>query len=153
MGGKTMIIRNIYHVPDLRLPLFSLHVHRRVPGCGYHSNKYGVFCFFSTFHMAVDGNVYTYVSCHSTGHNTTKVFDYIQPCASAKSAAAGSVPHRSTCLNPPPPAPTPSMPPPADLPAIPGTEEEWEYDDDVELDVDVPEAAPMAHTAPKPTSQ
>ena len=43
MGGKKMIIRNIYHVPDLRLPLFSLRVHRRVPGCGYHSNKDGVF--------------------------------------------------------------------------------------------------------------
>ena len=30
MGGKQIIIRDVYHVPDLRLPLFSLRVHRRV---------------------------------------------------------------------------------------------------------------------------
>ena len=44
------------------------------------------------------------------------------------------------------------MPPPAALPTIPEAEEEWEYDKNVELDVDVPEAAPMDPTAPKPTS-
>ena len=27
MGGKKLIIRDVYHVPDLRLPLFSLRVH------------------------------------------------------------------------------------------------------------------------------
>ena len=39
------------------------------------------------------------------------------------------------------------------LPAIPEAEEDWEYDDNVELDVDVTEAAPTAPTASKPTSQ
>ena len=34
MGRKKMIICDVYHVPDLRLPLFILRVRRRVPGCG-----------------------------------------------------------------------------------------------------------------------
>ena len=59
MGGKKMIIRGVYHVPDLQLPLFSLRIHRCVPGCGYHSNNDGIFCFFSTFHIAVDDEVDT----------------------------------------------------------------------------------------------
>ena len=49
--------------------------------------------------------------------------------------------------------PTPSVPLPADLPTIPDTEYEWEYDNDVELDVDDPAAAPMSPTAPNPMSQ
>ena len=45
MGGKMVVIRDVYHVPHLRLPLFSLRVHRRVPGCGYYSDNDGVCCF------------------------------------------------------------------------------------------------------------
>ena len=45
------------------------------------------------------------------------------------------------------------MPPPAAFPAIPDTEEEWYYNDAVELDVEVPDAAPTAPIDPKPTSQ
>ena len=94
-----------------------------------------------------------YVSCRFIGRKMTKVFDYIQPRASAKSATAVSVPRRSACLNPPPPTPTPSVPPPTAIPAIPESSEEWEYDDDVELDVGVPNAAPTAPTSPDPTYQ
>ena len=119
MGRKKMIIRNVYHVPDLRLPLFSLGVHLCVPGCGYHSNNNGVFCFLSTFHMALYDAVDTYVSCRSTGRKTTKVFYYIHPCTSDKSAVSGSVPCRSACLKPPPPTPTLPVRPPAALPKIP----------------------------------
>ena len=101
----------------------------------------------------MDDVVDTYMLCRSIGRMTTKVFDYIQPRASAKSAAAGSVPRRSARLNLPPPTPTPSVPPPAALPATPETEEEWMYDDDIELDIDFPKAAPTAPTAPKPMFQ
>ena len=45
MGGKKVVIRDVWHVPDLRLPLFSLRVHRRVPGCGYHSDNDDMCCF------------------------------------------------------------------------------------------------------------
>ena len=75
IGGKKMIIRDVYHVPDLRPPLFSLRVHHRVTGCGYHSNNNGVFCFFPMFHMAVDDAVDTYASCRYNGRKTTNVFD------------------------------------------------------------------------------
>ena len=40
--------------------------------------------------MAVDDAVDTYVSCCSIGRKTTKVFNYIQPRPSAKSATSGS---------------------------------------------------------------
>ena len=72
-----MIIHNVYHVPDLCLPLFILLVNRRIPGCGYHSDNNGVFLFLPTFHMAVDDVVDTYVNCRSIGGKTTKVFKYI----------------------------------------------------------------------------
>ena len=42
MGRKKMIIRNVYRILDLRPLLFRLRVHRRIPGCGYHSNNNGV---------------------------------------------------------------------------------------------------------------
>ena len=105
------------------------------------------------FHMVVDDAVDTYVSCLFIGRKTTKVFDYIQLHASAKSAAVGSVPRCSTHLNPPPPTPTPSVPPPAAFPAIPETEEDLDYDYAVELDFEVTDAAPTAPPDPKPTSQ
>ena len=101
MGGKKVIIRDVYHVPALCLPLFSLRLHRRVPGCGYHSDNKGAVIFFPTFSLAVDDEVDNYVTCRSLGRSA-KTFDYIQPRASAKSAAAGSAPRRSARLNPPP---------------------------------------------------
>ena len=93
MRGKKLIIRDVYHVPDLRLPLFSLRVHRRMPGCGYHSDNDGVYCFFLAFQLEVDDEVGTYVKCRPIT-SSTKVFDYIQPRASASSAAAASFPRR-----------------------------------------------------------
>ena len=52
------------------------------------------------FHMVVDDKVYTYISCRSICCKTIKVFDYIQPRAFSKSAAAISTPRCSTSLNP-----------------------------------------------------
>ena len=152
MEGKKIIICNLYNVPDLCLPLFSLHFHRHIPGCGYHSNNDSVICFFSMFHVVVDDAVDTYVNCCYIGRKTIKLFDYIQPCDSANRAAAGSFPCCSTRLNPPPPTPTMSVPPPTALPAIPDTEEKWEYDNAIELDVNIPDSSPMAPTDTKPTS-
>ena len=63
MEGKKLIIRDVYRVPVLRLPLFSLRVHRRVPGCGYHSINDGVCFFFPTFQLEVDDEVDTHVKC------------------------------------------------------------------------------------------
>ena len=64
MGGKNVIIRDVYHVPALRLPLFSLLIHRRIPGCGYHSDNEGVLIFFPSFGLEVDDKVDNYVTCH-----------------------------------------------------------------------------------------
>ena len=75
MGDEKMIIHNVYHVPDLCLPLLSLCIHLRVPGCGYHSENDRIFCFFPMFHMAVDDAVDTYASCRYNGRKTTNVFD------------------------------------------------------------------------------
>ena len=61
MGGKKIIIRDVYHVPALRLPLFSLRVHCRVPGCGYHSDNEGTFIFSPSFSLEVDNKVDNYI--------------------------------------------------------------------------------------------
>ena len=99
MGGKKVIIRGVYHVPALRLPLFSLRLHRRVSGCGYHSDNDSAFIFFPSFSLAVDDKINNYVTCCFIGRSA-KTFDYIQLRASAKSAATGSAPRRSAPLNP-----------------------------------------------------
>ena len=64
MGGKNVVIRDIYHVSDLPFPLFSLRVHRRILGCGYHSNNEGVLIFPPSFSLEVDDEVDNYVTCH-----------------------------------------------------------------------------------------
>ena len=119
MGGKKVIIRDVYIVPALRLPLFSLRLHRRIPSCGYHSDNKGAVIFFPTFSLEVDDDVDNSVTCRSLGRKA-ETFDYIQPRASTKSAAAGSAPRRSARLNPPPSkdglAWTPVRSPPASLP-------------------------------------
>ena len=81
--------------------------------------------FFPSFQLDVDDELDTYVPCRSIGRSSAKLFDYIQPRASANSAAVASVPRqRSPRLNPPPPAPPPvadlarpPAPPPAATPA------------------------------------
>ena len=86
MGGKKLIIREVYHILNLRLPLFSLRVHRRVPGCGYHSDNDSVCCFVPIFQLEVDNEIDMYVKCRPVT-SSTKVFNYIQPYASTSSAA------------------------------------------------------------------
>ena len=49
LGGNRLVIRNIYHVPALRLPLFSLCCHCHIQGCGFHGNKDNFGVFFPTF--------------------------------------------------------------------------------------------------------
>ena len=93
MGGKNLLIRDAYHVPGLRLPLYILHTHRRIQDCGFHSDNYGVCVFLPKFSIEVDNKIDSYVTCRSLGR-TAKTFHYIQPRASPMSAAAGSVPRR-----------------------------------------------------------
>ena len=101
MGGRNVIIRDVYHVPALRLLLFSNCVHRRVLGCGYHSDNESVLVFSPSFSLEVDDEVDDYVTCRSLGRST-RTFDYIQPKATIKNASAGSDPRCSSRLNPPP---------------------------------------------------
>ena len=75
MGGKKIVICDVYHVPDLRLPLFSLRVHRHVPGCSYHSYNGGVCCFFPAFQVNINDELDTYVTCCSVDRSNVKVFD------------------------------------------------------------------------------
>ena len=99
MGSKKVIIRDVYHVPALRLLLFSLRFYRGIPSCGYHSNNEGAVIFFPLFSLAVNDEVDNYVTCCSIGRSA-KTFNYIQPRASAKSAAARLAPRRSARINP-----------------------------------------------------
>ena len=162
LGGKRVVIRDVYHVPGLRLPLFSLRTHRRTQGCGFHSDNDGAFVFFPKFSLAVDDEIDSYVACRSLGRSVTE-FDYIQPRASAGSAAAAPALRRSPRLHPPsPPVPTPSPAPPAAARETATVPDDEESDGDVELDPNVPEAdteldaaatAPVARTPRCPKLQ
>ena len=111
IGGKSMVIRDVYHVSSIRLPLYSLRVHRCIQGCGYHSGNYGALIFFLKFGLGVNKEAGIYVTCRFLGL-TIKTFDYIQSCASHKSAAAGFISCCYPRLNPTPPVIT--ITPPAD---------------------------------------
>jgi len=54
LGGKTVIITNALHVPNLRCPLYSIRCHSRIKGCAFHADNQGVLLVFPTFTLPVD---------------------------------------------------------------------------------------------------
>ena len=58
LNGKTLLIRNVLHVPDLRAPLYSLRKHKAMKGCGTF-NFYGVgsYILFPHFALRIDDSV------------------------------------------------------------------------------------------------
>jgi hypothetical protein len=80
LNGKTILVRDALHVPDLRAPLYSLRKHRHMDGCGYYS-QFGVgsFILFPAFTIEVDDTEDNIVSYKSIGRNSKVILDYKQP--------------------------------------------------------------------------
>lgn len=52
--GRLLYFRKVYYVPDLQVPLYSLCIYRRLPGCGHFANNGGFSVTFPTFDLEVD---------------------------------------------------------------------------------------------------
>ena len=80
IGGRLLYFRKVYYVPDLRIPLYSLRIHRRLPGCGHFANNGGFSVTFPDFDLEVDDEEDSYLYFDAVDKSTPiHEFDYIQP--------------------------------------------------------------------------
>ena len=69
LNGRTVLIRDVLHVPDLRKPLYSLRAHMMQWGCGFLGNDEagGMLVYFPAFHLHVDTTVDMHLTYRSVG--------------------------------------------------------------------------------------
>jgi ubiquinone/menaquinone biosynthesis C-methylase UbiE len=79
LGGKNIVIRNVYHVPSLRAPLYSLRAHRRLSGCGFMGDNDCFQICFPTFSLTVNDDIDSYIEYLPLGKKIMGSEDYIQP--------------------------------------------------------------------------
>lgn len=95
LNGKTIMVRDAIHVPDLRAPLYSPRKYKTMLGCSIFSlHDVGSYILFPNFALRIDDIVDNLVSYKSIGRSETFKLDYAQPRASRAS---------SIILPPPPP--------------------------------------------------
>ena len=58
-----MILTNVLHVPSLRLPLYSIRVHRRSLGCTFIADNKGDYLTFPEIVLDVDDSVDCLIQC------------------------------------------------------------------------------------------
>ncbi len=81
LNGQHLLIHNVLHVPNLRVPLYSLRAHLRQPGCGFlGSYKTGMHVYFPSVVLTVD----TSSDCHLSYKQPRKTvtlssLHYVQP--------------------------------------------------------------------------
>ena len=74
----------------LRVPLYSLRVHRRLPNCGHHADNDGFRVCFPTFDIEVDDEVDSYLTYEPAPASPDEVFDYVEPTAAEIAQARAS---------------------------------------------------------------
>ncbi|KAL3797950.1 hypothetical protein HJC23_013188 [Cyclotella cryptica] len=79
LGGKNIVLRNVYHVPSLRAPLYSLRAHRRLSGCGFIGDNDCFQICFPGFSLTVNDDVDSYIEYLPLGKKIAGSEDYIQP--------------------------------------------------------------------------
>ena len=72
-----LCIRDVYYVPSLCVPLYSLRIHWRLPNCGHFADNNGFFIKFPTFNLEVDDEVDSYVTYSSVDSSVRHSFDYV----------------------------------------------------------------------------
>ncbi|EJK48458.1 hypothetical protein THAOC_32741, partial [Thalassiosira oceanica] len=93
LGGRRILLRGVYYVPDLRVPLFSLRVHRRRPGCGHHADNDGFIVTFPSFDVDVDDKDDSYIPFRSVSVSedmSVSALDYVEPSVSERAAISAS---------------------------------------------------------------
>ena len=99
-GGRLLYLWNVYLVEGLRVPLYSLRVHRRLPDCGHHADNDGFRVSFPTFDIEVNDEVDSYLTYESAPASPDEVFDYIEPTAAEIAQARASASHTASDKHP-----------------------------------------------------
>lgn len=79
LNSKKILIRNVYHVPTLKAPLYSLGTHRRLPGCGFVGTNDSFQIMFPKFSLTVHDGADSYLEYSPLGKKNKSTFDYIEP--------------------------------------------------------------------------
>jgi hypothetical protein len=88
LDGHVIGVRNVLHVPSLRIPLYSLHAHRAMTGCGFIGNNDVFHVYFPTFVTTVNDAINSHISYTPLGPTLTRPFEYRQPRAAGSTASA-----------------------------------------------------------------
>ena len=100
LNGKTLLLRNVLHVPALSEPLYSLRRHRMMPDCGYYSSyDTGSHLLFPHFVLEVDTTIDNLLSYQSIG-NTSSQIDYAKPRTHPSAAVAKSTARPAHLISP-----------------------------------------------------
>ncbi len=110
LNGQRLLIRNVLHVPALRVPLYSLWAHLRQSGCRFiKSFATGMHVYFLGVILNVDMSTNCHLSYEPLGKSTPlSSLHYVQPrCppvlypaeSSAFHARAGAEPSPELCLS------------------------------------------------------
>ena len=81
LNGQRLLIRNVLHVPGLRVPLYSLRAHLRQFGCGFlGSHETGMHVYFPGVVLTVDTSSDCHLSYEPLGKTTAlSSLHYVQP--------------------------------------------------------------------------
>ena len=93
LNGQRLLIRNVLHVPALRVPLYSLRAHLRQRGCGFvGSFDTGMHVYFPGVVLSVDMSTDCHLSYEPLGKSAPlSSLHYVQPrCAPIHYPAEGS---------------------------------------------------------------
>jgi SAM-dependent methyltransferase len=79
LNGKKVLIRNAYHAPSLKVPLYSLGAHRRLPGCGFIGTNDSFQLTFPKFSLTLHDVDLPLLKYAPLEKNNKSSFDYIEP--------------------------------------------------------------------------
>jgi hypothetical protein len=81
LNGQRLLIRNVLHVPGLRVPLYSLRAHLRQFGCGFlGSHETGMHVYFPGVVLTVDTSSDCHLSYEPLGKTSAlSSLHYVQP--------------------------------------------------------------------------
>ena len=105
LNGQRLLIRNVLHVPALRVPLYSLRAHLRQRGCGFAGSfDTGMHVYFPGVVLSVDMSTNCHLSYDPLGKSAPlSSLHYVQPrCAPILYPAEGSAFRARTDPNPSP---------------------------------------------------
>lgn len=100
LDGHVVGVRNVLHVPSLRVPLYSLRAHRTMDGCGFIGDNNHFHVYFPTFVVTVDDTIDSHITYSPLGRTSKLPYDFHQPRlpSSTASATTTAPAHQATVI-------------------------------------------------------